>query len=109
MLGLDSIPYNGILWSTGVAVDPSEGEAAFAVAQVETSIFTARVKEETKLLNGEMDFVYLNYADARQDALGSYGAAKIQHMREVASAYDPTQVFQQRIPGGFKISRVVQK
>ncbi|KAI1086691.1 FAD binding domain-containing protein [Rostrohypoxylon terebratum] len=106
MLGLDSISYNGILWSIGVAVDPSEGEAAFAVAQVETSIFTARIKEETKLLNGEMDFVYLNYADARQDALGSYGAANIQHIREVASAYDPTQVFQRRIPGGFKISRV---
>ncbi|KAI1454927.1 FAD binding domain-containing protein [Annulohypoxylon moriforme] len=106
MLGLDSIPYNGILWSTGVAVDTSEGDAAFAVAEVETSIFTARIKEATRELNGDMDFVYLNYADASQDALGSYGAANIQHIRNVAAAYDPTEVFQKRIPGGFKISRV---
>ncbi|KAI0887607.1 FAD binding domain-containing protein [Annulohypoxylon maeteangense] len=106
MLGLDSVPYNGILWSTGVAVDTSEGDAALAIAQVETSIFTARVKEATRSLNGDMDFIYLNYADASQDALGSYGAANIEHMRDVAAAYDPTKVFQKRIPGGFKISRV---
>ncbi|KAI1213190.1 uncharacterized protein F4807DRAFT_471636 [Annulohypoxylon truncatum] len=109
MLGLDSIPYNGILWDSGVAVDPSEGEAAFAVAQLEASIFTARVKEATRSLNGEMDFVYLNYADASQDVLGSYGAANIQHMRDVAASYDPTEIFQRRVPGGFKISRVACK
>ncbi|KAI2468961.1 FAD binding domain-containing protein [Annulohypoxylon bovei var. microspora] len=106
MLGLDSVPYNGILWSTGIAVDPSVGEAAFAVAQAEASIFTAQIKEASRSFNGDMDFIYLNYADASQDVFGSYGAANIQHIRDVAAAYDPTGVFQRRIPGGFKISRV---
>ncbi|KAI0138688.1 FAD binding domain-containing protein [Hypoxylon sp. NC0597] len=106
MLGLDSVPYNGILWSCGAGVDPSEGEAAFAIAQAETSAFTAQIKELTRSLNGDMDFIYLNYADGSQDPLGNYGAANIQHIRNVAAAYDPTAVFQRRIPGGFKISRV---
>ncbi|KAI1143675.1 FAD binding domain-containing protein [Hypoxylon sp. FL0543] len=106
MLGLDSVPYNAILWSCGAGVDPSEGEAAFAVAQAETLAFTAQIKELTKSLGGDMDFIYLNYADGSQDPLGNYGAANIQHIRDVAAAYDPTGVFQSRIPGGFKISRV---
>ncbi|KAI1098176.1 FAD binding domain-containing protein [Jackrogersella minutella] len=106
MLGLDSVPYNGIMWSSGIAVDPSLGDAAFAVAQAQTNILTAQTKEMTRSLNGDMDFIYLNYAIANQDPLGSYGAANIQHIRDVAAAYDPTEVFQKRIPGGFKISRV---
>jgi hypothetical protein len=53
-----------------------------------------------------MDFRYLNYCDISQDPLSTYGEDNIKQMQEVAIKYDPTGVFQRRVPGGFKISKV---
>lgn len=36
----------------------------------------------------------------------SYGAENVAKMRAAAKKYDPEQVFQIRVPGGFKISKV---
>ncbi|KAI0376816.1 hypothetical protein F5Y04DRAFT_273468 [Hypomontagnella monticulosa] len=102
MLGLDAIKNNAVLWTAGAAVNTDE---ALAIAQYETNVMTAQVKEFAKSVNGDLDFIYLNYADASQDPIGNYGAANIQHMRDMAAEYDPTGVFQKRVPGGFKISR----
>lgn len=104
MLGLDRPQRNAVLWTSGVFIDGDE--VAMAFAQAELDIMTAKVKKLTKSLQADFDLIYLNYADPSQDPLGSYGAANIQYMRGVASRYDPTGVFQQRVPGGFKISRV---
>ncbi|OTA99087.1 hypothetical protein M426DRAFT_16758 [Hypoxylon sp. CI-4A] len=106
MLGLDNVNENAILWSSGVAVDVDQDESVLALALAETAVLTAQMKDYVKSMQGEVDFVYLNYADASQDPLGSYGSENVQFIRDVAAAYDPTGVFQQRIPGGFKISRV---
>lgn len=106
MLGLDAIDSNAILYTAGASVDPAAGEAVFAIAQSETYAMTAKIEALLQSLNGDLGFRYLNYADASQDPLGSYGAANIQHIRDMAAQYDPTGVFQKRIPGGFKISRV---
>ncbi|KAI6519939.1 hypothetical protein MCOR05_010964 [Pyricularia oryzae] len=55
--------------------------------------------------NGADDeFLFLNYADLSQNPLGSYGDKNIAFMEEVASKYDPNGVFQQNMPGGFKLS-----
>ncbi|KAL7620591.1 hypothetical protein AAE478_009586 [Parahypoxylon ruwenzoriense] len=105
MLGLDAVRNNAIMWTAGVAVDSDEG--ALAIAQAELNVMTARVKELSRSTDGDMDFIFLNYAEASQDPLGSYGLPNIQHMRNVASTYDPTGIFQRRVPGGFKISRVI--
>lgn len=102
---LKRVQANTIVWVAGVAVDGDE--AALAVAQAELNRMTARVKQAAKSLNGDIDLVYLNYADATQDPIGSYGSANVQFIRDVAARYDPLGVFQRRIPGGFKISRVV--
>jgi len=106
MLGLDDVNFNAVMFTAGFGVYPSEGEGKAALAYAELMAMTAEVKKLSKLLNGEMDFIFLNYADAVQDPLGSYGLKNVQHMRQVAAGYDPTGVFQTRIPGGFKISRV---
>jgi hypothetical protein len=104
MLGLDGMESNAVIWSILVAVDADE--TAFALAKLETSKMSERIRQYAESVQGKMDFVYLNYADVIQDPLGSYGAANVQHMRDVAAKYDPTGIFQTRIPGGFKISRV---
>ncbi|KAI1804338.1 hypothetical protein F4811DRAFT_561903 [Daldinia bambusicola] len=106
MLGLESLGGNAIMFTAGVAITSSDKD--LAVAKAELAAFTAQVKEASKSLNGDLDFIYLNYAEANQDPLATYGAKNIQHMRDVAAKYDPDQVFQKRIPGGFKISRVTK-
>lgn len=58
-------------------------------------------------LGGAVEFKYGNYCDGlTQDPLATYGETNIQRMREAAKKYDPTGVFQTRVPGGYKISRI---
>jgi hypothetical protein len=47
----------------------------------------------------------MNYADAYQDPLASYGAEKVEKIRAAAGKFDPNGTFQRKAPGGFKISR----
>lgn len=49
------------------------------------------------------EFVYLNYAAAFQDPLGSYGKAELEKLKGVARRYDPRGVFQKQLVGGFKV------
>lgn len=48
-------------------------------------------------------YVYLNYAGEHQEVLGGYGAANMQMMRDLSAKYDPNGVFQNLVPGGWKI------
>lgn len=41
-----------------------------------------------------------------KDPLGSYGPDSVAKIRAAAAKYDSKRVFQTRVPGGFKISRV---
>ena len=50
-------------------------------------------------------FQYLNYAAPFQDPFASYGEKNLQLLREVSKKYDPDQVFQKLVPGGFKLNR----
>jgi hypothetical protein len=105
ILGLADNQENAIIMTAGAAV--LSDEAALAVAMAELQMTAAQMKEMSKSMNGDMDFIYINYADASQDPIGSYGPDNVQYMRDIATSYDPDGVFQSRIPGGFKVSRVV--
>ncbi|KAL7907982.1 hypothetical protein GGI35DRAFT_76225 [Trichoderma velutinum] len=48
-------------------------------------------------------FEYLNYAGPHQSPLASYGADSLNFLRQVSQKYDPTGVFQHKVPGGFKL------
>lgn len=54
---------------------------------------------------GFREFVYLNYALQAQDPIASYGTANVQRLESIAAVYDPSQVFQRLVPGGFKLFR----
>lgn len=47
--------------------------------------------------------IYLNYATKDQDSISSYGAVNVQKLKVAAKKYDPEQVFQKLVPGGFKL------
>jgi hypothetical protein len=53
-----------------------------------------------------VDYLYLNYADKDQDPLSAYGVKNVRFMKQVAKKYDPFEIYQRLLPGGFKISDV---
>lgn len=101
----------------GVEEQPSDGLLFVAVAMVKTPDLQTLVYPKIKAwveavhsfaetIDGNLDWVYLNYADASQDPLASYGTENMKTMREVAAKYDPQRVFQELCPGGFKLAGV---
>lgn len=106
MLGLEHDSRNKILLTLGVSMlSPNSLEQYPGVYQ-QVMAAMQRIEGFAKSVGSDAKFVYLNYAHANQDALGSYGAANVEHMKQAAQKYDPNGFFQSRVPGGFKISRV---
>lgn len=104
MLGLDSLNSNAILFVVGAGLTTEE--PALAIAHERLGRMAAQIKQYAASIGADLPFLYLNYADESQNALGSYPKENVQHMLDMAAKYDPDAVFQKRIPGGFKISRV---
>ncbi|KAF2094068.1 FAD binding domain-containing protein [Rhizodiscina lignyota] len=104
MLGLDDQTDNAILWTGFVSV--SSGPSGLALAQLWMSVMVTELKSYAASLGDGDRLVYMNYADPSQDPISSYGKTNIDHIRRVAAEYDPAGLFQMRVPGGFKISRV---
>lgn len=48
-------------------------------------------------------YKYLNYAYKTQEPIESYGAANLAKLRAASKKYDPAQVFQTLVPGGWKL------
>lgn len=65
--------------------------------------YLSEIAEEAKRNNAGHPFLYMNYAAQFQDVISSYGAENVEFLRRVAAAYDPDQVFQQLLPGPFKL------
>ena len=49
------------------------------------------------------EYLYMNYASQFQDVISSYGSANKARLVSIAKKYDPTGVFQDLEPGGFKL------
>lgn len=48
-------------------------------------------------------WIDVNHADFTQDPISSYGSANKAFLQAVSRTYDPNQVFQKQVPGGFKV------
>ncbi|KAK7757618.1 hypothetical protein SLS62_000633 [Diatrype stigma] len=66
------------------------------------------IETYAKSVDGNVDFRYLNYCNSAQNPLATYGEESIRMMREAAAKYDPSGVFQTRVPGGFKLPKSKQ-
>ncbi|KAI1118681.1 FAD-binding domain-containing protein [Nemania sp. NC0429] len=104
ILGLDYLENNALLYTAGFGVWVDS--APLETAHKELKAMAAKVADFAKSVQGDMDFIYLNYAGSEQDPLGTYGASNVKIMKDVAAKFDPTGVFQTRVAGGFKISHV---
>lgn len=47
---------------------------------------------------------FMNYASKDQDAIEAYGPQNVKFLQGVSEKYDPSGFFQNRVPGGFKLS-----
>lgn len=48
-------------------------------------------------------YEYLNYAHKTQTPITGYGAENVAKLKAASKEYDPHQVFQKWVPGGFKL------
>lgn len=106
MLGLERDMRNKVLVALGVSLLGADSRQQYPWVLQKVTAANERIVAFAESLGSDQHFVYLPYADARQDPIGSYGAANVQHIRDAANKYDPSGFFQRRVPGGFKISRV---
>ncbi|RSL75914.1 hypothetical protein CEP51_010443 [Fusarium floridanum] len=107
LLDLDkNLPADSILFEargTLAAGDASyEGLVRAKIAQ---AIEELRAYSASK--DGHSDYLYMNYANPEQDVIGSYGQKNAMFLKKTAQKYDPTGFFQYRIPGGWKVNRVI--
>ena len=70
-----------------------------------TETFVRLAQDYTKSQHQYIEFIYSNYALPSQDPIASYGEESRKFLRIVSNKYDPHQVFQRLVPGGFKLDR----
>ena len=75
------------------------------VIESATQKFIDSVDVYTRSVGQYKRFRYMNYAYPTQDVIGSYGVENVEFLRKVSRKYDPAQVFQNLVPGGFKLGR----
>lgn len=104
MFGLERIKDDCILLVWAIELDTPDIMSKHGFPALKETI--DEIETYAKELGADVPFRYLNYCDGSQDPLGSYGEENVKKMKAAAVKYDPTGVFQKRVPGGFKISSV---
>jgi uncharacterized protein YqjF (DUF2071 family) len=102
VMGLDKEDRNGIMLLFDIAVKSADEEAR---ARPLLRSYGEKMREFAVSKNGLVNWQFMNYADAYQDPLASYGSDNVEKIRAAARKVDPQGIFQTKAPGGFKISR----
>ncbi|KAK8113136.1 oxidoreductase- FAD-binding [Apiospora sp. TS-2023a] len=63
----------------------------------------ATIQRDVGNLGAVDSFQYVNYAAPWQQPIKSYGISSVGRLQQVREMYDPTHVFTDLVPGGFKI------
>ena len=101
VLGLERYKDDNILLQLDVAWDGSQYDTRIRhLADDVMGTLTTYLRAAGEL----KDFEYINYAFQDQDPLGSYGPAALAKIKAASKKYDPGQVFQKLVPGGFKLA-----
>lgn len=104
IMGVQKQRVDGLLF-VAIVLLKTAAQQAFAYPRIRAWVEELKAYAAT-IENGNLDWVYLNYADGSQDPLRSYGAENVRKMKFAAAKYDPDEVFQKLCVGGFKISHV---
>ncbi|OTB07582.1 hypothetical protein M426DRAFT_268023 [Hypoxylon sp. CI-4A] len=104
MLGLERLSDDCV--NLVLAVEVEDLQLSKEVAEPAVRAMFEEVESYAKSIDKNVDFLYLNYCGGGQDPLRTYGEENVKRMKEASAKYDPARVFQKRVPGGFKISKV---
>ena len=63
------------------------------------------MRDAAKQSGGEIRFINMNDANAKQNVLKSYGDESLARLRAVSQAYDRQQVFQKLQSNGYLLSK----
>ena len=100
VMGLDRYPDNNILFLTVLVwTDPAKSDEIHAL----NDYMLGNITQYTKSVGAFKPWQYINYAYESQDPIGSYGTNNVRFLKKVSREYDPAQVFQNLVPGGFKL------
>lgn len=97
---MDRQTENCVLFQVFMVFTGAELEAE---ARSQLVAYREAVREQSIKTGTDVEFAYLNYADKTQDPISTYGEENIAFLRNVSAKYDPNQILQTRLPGGFKI------
>jgi hypothetical protein len=78
----------------------SSGDQA---AQAKLKDYLAAATQKAKEMGVHSPYIYANYASGFQDVMGGYGEKSRAEMMSTSKKYDPIQLFQKQVPGGFKL------
>lgn len=78
----------------------SSDEKAVTAAVLDAFAKSNAFAEEKGTLHS---YEYLNYAHKTQTPITGYGAKNVAKLKAASRKYDPLQVFQKLVPGGFKL------
>ncbi|KAL6721082.1 hypothetical protein ACLMJK_000182 [Lecanora helva] len=99
-LGLDRS--DGDLVNVLLTVQWAEAGDDDRINQAAKDLFK-KAEAASKSLGTYNPYLYLNYAADFQDPIAGYGAASVANLKAVSKKYDPTQLLQKQLPGGFKL------
>ncbi|KAI0967528.1 putative FAD-binding oxidoreductase [Xylaria arbuscula] len=74
-----------------------------AVANQAAASLVAKVEDAAKSRGQHVEYIFMNDAAVTQDVIGHYGNGSVAKLRAVQRRYDPREVFQELVPGGFKL------
>lgn len=102
MLGMDREQGNSVLFQVFMVFTGAELEDK---AREHLVSYRETVRQRSLETGTDVDFAYINYADKTQDPITTYGKENVAFLQEVSAKYDPEQVLQTRVPGGFKLPK----
>ena len=76
-----------------------------AAIDVAAKSFIKQASDNAKAKGKFNEYLYLNYAAKWQKPIPSYGPDNVAALKAASAKYDPDQIFQKGVPGGFKLTQ----
>lgn len=97
-LGLSAVSQTWMVLDFGWWAADQDAAAAIPVQQI-----VEYIEDDTKAAGAYLEYQFMNDANFEQDVIAHYGEANVERLLKVREVYDPSQVFQNLVPGGFKL------
>ena len=97
-------PEDGDLVNVLLTIQWGQASDDTAINNAAQDLFT-QAEAASKSFNTYNPYLYLNYAAKFQNPIAGYGAASVANLKAVSKKYDPGQLFQTQLPGGFKLNQ----